>query len=136
MDSTAQFVSNLNVARFVEKLRLEHDPVMRASLQRLLLKELENLGFDCKQVGNVQRQIAEGRRRIEKQQAAVEKLRANGQDVELAENALSNLVEIQRIFEQHRQAILDATDRNRAIGRRSPRFPSHKCRNDVADRGA
>ena len=92
MDSTAQFVSELNVARFVEKLHIEDDPAKRASLQRLLLKELENLGFDCKQLGRVQRQIAEGRRRIEKQQAVVEKLRANGQDVELAENTLSNLV--------------------------------------------
>jgi hypothetical protein len=136
MDNTTQFVSDLNVARFVEKLRLEHDPTMRASLRRLLLKELENLGFNCEQLGNVQRQIAEGRRRIGIQQAVVERLTANGQDVELAENTLSNLIEIQRIFEQHRQAILDATDRNRAIGRHSPRSPSHKCRNDVADRVA
>jgi hypothetical protein len=70
MDSTAQFVSDVNVARFVEKLQIEDDPAKRASLQRLLLKELENLGFDCKQLGNVQRQIAEGRHRIEIQQEA------------------------------------------------------------------
>ena len=100
MDSTAQFVSDLNVARFVEKLQIEDDPAKRASLQRLLLKELENLGFNCKQVGNVQRQIAEGRRRIEIQQAVVERLTTNVQDVELAENTLNNLVEIQRVFEQ------------------------------------
>ena len=81
---------------------------MRTSAQRLLLKELENFGFNCEQLGNVQRQIAEGRRRIEIQQAVVERLTANGQDVELAENTLSNLVEIQRIFEQYRQAILDS----------------------------
>jgi hypothetical protein len=135
MDSTAQFVSDLNVARFVEKLRLERDPAMRASLQRLLLKELEKLGFNFERLGNVQCQIAEGRRRIEIQQAVVERLTANGQDVELAKNTLSNLVEIQRIFEQYRQTILDATDRNRAIVRHSWRSLSHKCHNRVAGRG-
>jgi hypothetical protein len=43
-------------------------------------------------------------------------LTANGQDVRFAENDLRNLVEIQRIFEQYRLAILDATDRDRATG--------------------
>jgi hypothetical protein len=97
---------------------------------------LENLGFNCEQLVNVQRQIAECRRRIEIQQAVVERLTANGQDVALAENTFSNLIEIQRIFEQYRQAILDATERNGAIGRRSPPSLSHKCLIDVADRGA
>jgi hypothetical protein len=109
MNNTAQFVSDLNVARFVDRLRLENDPVMRASLQRLLLTELENLGFNCEQLGNVQCQMTEGRRRIEIQKAIIERLKANGQDIRLAENGLRNLVEIQRIFKQHRQAILDAT---------------------------
>jgi hypothetical protein len=136
MDNTAQFVSDLNVARFVEKLRVERDPAIRASLQRLLLKELESLGFNCEQLGNVQRQIAEGRRRIEIQQAVAESLTANGQDVERAENTLSNLVEIQRIFEQYRQAILDATDRNRTMVRHSPRPLSQKCQGHVADHSA
>ena len=115
MHNTARFVSDHNVARFVEKLRLEHDPVMRASLQRLLLKELENFGFNCEQLGNVQRQIAEGRRRIEIQQAVVERLTTNVQDVELAENTLNNLVEIQRVFEQYRQLIVDAMERNQRV---------------------
>jgi hypothetical protein len=107
MNNTARFVTDLNVARFVDRLRLEDDPVMRALLQRLLLKELENLGFDCEQLGNVQRQMTEGRRRIEIQTAVIESLTANGEDVRFAKNGLRNLVEIQRIFEQYRQAILE-----------------------------
>ena len=93
---------------------------MRTSLQKLLLIELENLGFNCEQLGNVQRQITEGKRRIEIQKAVIENLTANGQDVRFAENGLRNLVEIQRIFEQYRQAILDATDRNRAFRHQEP----------------
>jgi hypothetical protein len=107
IDETAQFVSDLNVARFVDRLRLEHDPTMRASLQGLLFKEMKNLGRDRKQLGNVQRQIAEGRRGIEIQKGVIESLAISGQDVGPAENTLRNLVEIQRIFEQCRHAILD-----------------------------
>jgi hypothetical protein len=43
MNDTARFVSNLNVARFVDKLRVEHDPATRASLHMLLLEEFNNL---------------------------------------------------------------------------------------------
>jgi hypothetical protein len=42
MDDTAQFVSNLNAARFVDRLRVEHDPAIRRSLNRLLLEEWNN----------------------------------------------------------------------------------------------
>ena len=55
MNNTPRVVSDLNVARFVDRLRLESDRVMRTSLQRLLLKELESLVFNCEQLGNVQR---------------------------------------------------------------------------------
>jgi hypothetical protein len=66
-------VRDLNVAKFVDRLRLENDPLMRASLQGLLLKELEKLSFNCEQLGNVQRQMTEGRRRIETQKAVIER---------------------------------------------------------------
>jgi hypothetical protein len=45
------------------------------------------------------------------QKALIAKL-TDRQDVRLAESMLNNLVEIQRIFEQHRQVVLDAIDRN------------------------
>jgi hypothetical protein len=64
MNDTAQFVSNLNMARFVDRLRVEHDPAARASLHTLLLDELNNLGLNLKQLGSVQRQVIEGRARI------------------------------------------------------------------------
>lgn len=114
MDNTTQFVRDLNVTRFVDKLRVEHDPSTRASIQRLLLKELKVLGFDREQLSNIQRHIIEGRRQIERQKAVLEILTTKGHDVRPAEHTLRNLVEIQRILEQHRQALLDSSDRNRS----------------------
>ena len=100
MVDTAQFASNLNVARFVDRLREEHDPATRALLHRLLLEEWNKSGFNLKQLGKLRRQMIASSARIEIQKAVVGTLAANGQDVRLAEGVLSNLIEIQRIFEQ------------------------------------
>ena len=115
MNETAQFVSDLNIARFLDKLRLEHDPAMRTVLQRLLIEEEDKFGGNVERLSTVQRHIAEGNRRISLQKALVAKLATNGEDIRSAEKALSNLVEIQRIFEQYRQVILDTIDRNGTI---------------------
>src|SRR6516164_9193728 len=111
MDDTAQFVSDLNMARFADRLRYERDPAIRASLQRLLLEEEDKLGRGVERLCKLQRHISEGSRRIAMQKALIAKL-TDRQDVRLAESMLNNLVEIQRIFEQHRQVVLDAIDRN------------------------
>jgi hypothetical protein len=91
MSDMAQFVSNLNVARFVDRLRGEHDPATRASLHTLLLEELNNSGFNLKQLGCVQREVIEGKTRVAMQMAVVETLSANGTDVRLAESELGRL---------------------------------------------
>ena len=39
MSDMAQFVGDLNVSRFLDKLRVERNPDLRASLRRLLLEE-------------------------------------------------------------------------------------------------
>ena len=109
MVETAQFASDLNVARFLDKLRVEHDPATRASLHRLLPEEWSKRGFSLKQLGKIRRQIIEASVRIAIQKAIVETLAANGQDVRAAEETLSKLVEIQRIFEQqYRHVVVDA----------------------------
>src|SRR5215472_5381079 len=94
MHDAAQFAPDLNAARF------EHDPATRALLHRLLLEEWNTSGFNLKQLGKLRRQMIASSARIAIQKALVGTLAANGQDVKLAEGVLSNLVEIQRIFEQ------------------------------------
>jgi hypothetical protein len=109
MVETALFVSDLNVARFLDKLRVEHDPASRASLHRLLLEQRGKRGFSLKRLGKVRRQIIEASVRIAIQKAVVETLAANGQDVSAAEDMLSKLVEVQIVFEQqYRDVIVDA----------------------------
>ena len=100
MVDTAQFASDLNVARFVDRLREGHDPATRALLHRLLLEEWNKSGFNLKQLGKLRRQMIASSARIAIQKAVVGTLAANGQDVRLAEGVLNNLVEIQRIFER------------------------------------
>jgi GAF domain len=99
MVDTAEFASDLNVARFVDKLLVENDPATRALLHSLLLEDWKKSGFNFRQLGKVRRQLIGGSARIAIQKAVVETLAANGQDVRLAERVLSNLVEIQRTFE-------------------------------------
>jgi hypothetical protein len=77
-----------------------------------LLEEANNLAFNLGQLGSLQREVIEGRARIAIQIAFVETLTANGQDARWAESVLGNLIEVQKIIEQYRQVIVDATDRN------------------------
>ena len=113
MDNTAQFISDLNVARFVDKLRLQRDPAIQTVLKRLLFEEERKLGFSLEQLGKIDRHLAESRVRISAQKNLIERLRTNGRDTEPAEFLLSNLVGIQEIFERHRQIIVDSLNRNR-----------------------
>jgi hypothetical protein len=110
-DST--IISDLSVARYVDRLELEPDPATRASLKSLLVKEEDRLGRRAERLSNLQRYIDEGSRRIALQKALIENLIAKGHDLRLAERTLGNLVEIQRLFERYRETIVDALDRNK-----------------------
>ena len=112
MSDMAQFVSTLNLSRFVARLRVERDPTTRSSLHRLLLEEANNLAFNLGQLDSLRHEVIEGGARIAIQIAFVETLTANGQDARWAESVLSNLIEVQKTIEQYRRVIVDATDRN------------------------
>jgi hypothetical protein len=112
MTGMAQFVGNLNVARFMARLRVERDPTTRSTLHGLLLGEANNLAFNLGQLGSLQQEVIEGRARIAVQMAVAETMVANGQDARLAESMLSNLIDAQRTIEQYRQIIVDAMNRN------------------------
>jgi predicted KAP-like P-loop ATPase len=111
MDNT--IISDLNMARLVDRLQLERDPATRASLKSLLVEEEDKLGCRIERLSNLQRYIEEGSRRMALQKALIENLVAKGHDLRLAERTFNNLVEIQRIFEQYRGSIFDAIDRNK-----------------------
>jgi hypothetical protein len=112
MNDMAQFVSSLNLSRFVARLGIERDPTTRSSLHRLLIEEASNLAFNLGQLGSLQREIIAGRARIAIQIALVETLAANGQNATLAESMLFDLIEVQKTIERYCQVIIEATDRN------------------------
>ena len=112
MDAMARFVSDHNVAKFVDQLRLQHDPAVRIVLQRLLLEEVGKLGFNFAQLSMVDRQISEARERVRAQKDIIEGLRIRGSDTDREDRLLGNLLGLQRIFEQHRQVILDSINRS------------------------
>jgi len=101
MEDTAQFVGDLNVARFVEKLWSERDPDTRVSLKKLLVEEEDKFGRRAERLSNLQRYIVEGNRRIASQKSLIRRLSASGHDIRMAEITLSNLMEIQGLFEQY-----------------------------------
>ena len=113
MSDMAQFVSSLNLSRFVGRLRVERDPTTRSSLHKLLIEEASNLAFNLGQLGSLQREVIAGRARIAIQIAVVETLAANGQDARLAESMLCDLIEVQKTIERYRRVIVEAMDRNR-----------------------
>jgi hypothetical protein len=78
MTGMAQFVGNLNVARFMARLRVERDPTTRSLLHRLLIEEASNLAFNLGQLGSLQHEVIAGRARIAIQIAVVETLATNG----------------------------------------------------------
>ena len=111
MSDMAQFVSSLNLSRFVGRLRVERDPTTRSSLHRLLIEEASNLAFNLGQLGSLQREVIAGRARIAIQIAVAETLAANGQDAKLAESMLCDLIDVQKTIERYRQVIVEAMDR-------------------------
>jgi hypothetical protein len=100
-DNTAQFVCDLNVKRFAEKLQSERDPDMRMSLKKLLIEEEDKFAQSVERLDKVRRHIDEGNQRISSQKSLIERLSTNDHDTRLAERTLGNLVEIQRLFEEY-----------------------------------
>jgi hypothetical protein len=115
MDAMVPFVRGRNVARFVDQLRLQHDPTTRAVLQRPLLEELRKLAFNFEQLSMVDRQISEAKELIRAQTDIIERLRIKGHDTTRAERLLGNLVGIQEIFEQQRQFIADSINQSQRL---------------------
>jgi hypothetical protein len=125
MSDMAQFVSSLNLSRFVARLRVERDPTKRSSIHRLLIEEASNLALNLGQLGSLQREVIAGRARVAIQIALVETLAANGQDATSAESVLSKLIDVQKTIEQYRRVVVDATNRNHNTHNAAKNEPRH-----------
>jgi len=81
MDNTAQFVSYLNVTRYLDRLQFERNPTVLTSLQTLLLEEVNKSDFSLDWLGTEQRYAVE---RIALQKALIGRSTTDGRDMRLA----------------------------------------------------
>jgi len=108
-----KFVGEQNIFRFVDQFQIAHDPDFRKKLQTLLLEELNRFGFNSEQPERIQRWIKECKTRIGEHERLIEKGRANGHNTATAERVLNNLIELQEVFWNYHQVVLDALNRSK-----------------------
>jgi hypothetical protein len=88
MDAIGRFVSDANIARFVDQLRTETTPARQLVLRRLLVEEENRFSATEECLATVDRHISDGAACIVRQTEIVAKLKRNGGECALAEGAL------------------------------------------------
>jgi hypothetical protein len=108
-----RFVARENIKHFRERLCAETDPRLRTRLQKLLVAEEDKLGADLELLRDIERDISDGKRRIERQGAIVANMeRDEHNGLAEARYLLESFVEIQSLYETYRQQILIAIEKN------------------------
>jgi hypothetical protein len=100
-----RFVARENIKHFRDRLRAEVDPAMRTTLQKLLVEEEDKLAADVGLVDDLEREISKCDAMIERQQALIAGIEANGGDGALARTLLEAVVEAKFIDQQFRQKV-------------------------------
>ena len=113
MDAIGRFISDENIARFVDQLRIEANPNREEMLKRLLVEEENRFGATEERLGMVERQLSDGAAHIIRQTCIVAKLKCNGGDSAIAERALRASEMIQALFENFRAVICESRELHR-----------------------
>ncbi len=100
------FVVKENIIRFRAQLNGETDPAVRAALHKLLVEEEHKLGINLEHLADIDREISEGRKRIARQRAMVERLDGDGRDAGPAKALLGSFMETQAMYVRHRQRLM------------------------------
>ena len=108
----AEWIAIQNVTRFTDELRSEPDPFRRQRLQTLLIEEEDRLASNYEQLAKFEAEIAKSEERINFQRARVAAMESAERDTTAARSVLENLVQIQAIYKQHRQRIVETIGRS------------------------
>ena len=108
----AEWIAVQNVTRFTDQLRSESDPFRRQRLQTLLIEEEDRLASNYEQLAKFEDEIAKSEERINFQRARVAAMESAERDTTAARSVLENLVQIQAIYKQHRQRIVETIGRS------------------------
>jgi hypothetical protein len=97
------YTAKLLIELYRDRLRTEADAKAASTLHKLLIEELDRLGFDYEQLEKIEGEIADGRSRVERQLSLIDELETNGHDANSAKAILSNLCKTLLIYEQYRR---------------------------------
>jgi hypothetical protein len=111
MDQMDRFVSDGNIARFVDHLRCEIIPARQETLKRLLIEEENRFGAREERLEMVERNLAESSARIDRQTRLVAELKGNGGDAVHAERTLRTFEMIRGLFERYHAHLREARER-------------------------
>ena len=102
-----RFIARENITHFRALLESEVDPSKRLTLRTLLLQEEDKFGADCESLNDVERHIADGKGRIERQRVLIADLERNGRNgVAQARVILEILMDSQTLLCAYRERIL------------------------------
>lgn len=74
-----RFVHEQNIGNFIERLRVEHNPATRRTLQQLLIEEADKFGRRSEQIDLLDRLIADGEGHLAKLAAMPEQSHAHSE---------------------------------------------------------
>jgi hypothetical protein len=108
-----RFIARENIKHFRDRLWSETDTDTRARLQTLLVAEEDKLAADLELLADIDRHIADGDRRMERQQALVTAMERDGHNgLSQARVLLNGMTEGLLLHKRYRQQILIRINEN------------------------
>jgi hypothetical protein len=101
-----KFIARENIRHFRDRVETETDPAVRSRLHKLLVVEEDKLGHNSETLYELETHIADGKKRVNRQQTLVASMERDGRDTTDALTLLTALSETPLIFENRRKAIL------------------------------
>jgi hypothetical protein len=109
-----RFIARENIKHFRDRLWSENDRDTWSRIQKLLVAEEDKLGADLELLADIERHIADGSQRIERQQALVAIMQRDGHDgLPVAQALLDGMIEGQILHVAYRERTLTAIKQNR-----------------------
>jgi DNA-directed RNA polymerase specialized sigma54-like protein len=106
-----RFIATQNVARFTEQLAAEPDAQKRAILVKLLVEEVDKLGFGPEELRTADAHLTAAHHNISRQRTLIARLNQDGRDTATASELLATLTQVQDLFERYRGHILQGVER-------------------------
>jgi hypothetical protein len=100
-----KFLCERNIDAFVDRLRVTRDGIERETLLRLLIQEEDKFARTSEYCSMLERHIAAGEARIQKQRQLIERLKQNSRILQDAEFVLQTLITTQELFVRQHQRL-------------------------------